>query len=341
MFQKHWRKTIFFCILVVLLFSMQSCYLYQQGKGQLSLVFDQIPIKEAIQQEKNPKVKKVLQHIPNIKKFAENVIGLKRSNNYSGYYKTEEEGVSYIVTASYKTKFKPYTWWFPVIGTVPYKGFFDKKSAFELKKELEKEGFDTYIFPAPAYSTLGWFKDPVTSPMIKYGLYFMTNTIIHELTHLTIYINGQGNFNEQLASFVGKKGAEQYFNRFIKNSKKIFKKQKIVRNKRTVFYKKVRNTIKKLDTLYQSSILKKKKLQQREILFQNLASEIAILYPNIKKKKWVMNNARLLQYRRYQSNPLYLEKIWKQSKGNWKEFWIKIHQFIQDEKYLVKKKSSR
>lgn len=141
------------------------------------------------------------------------MIRLKPTDNYTTYFDTRGRPVSWAVTASRKDRFAPYTWWFPIIGTVPYKGHFDKEDALDEARDLEAEGFDVSVGPVGAYSTLGWFSDPIFSSMLEDTEDEIVELILHELTHSTLYVNGQGDFNESLASFVGREGALEFIAR--------------------------------------------------------------------------------------------------------------------------------
>jgi predicted aminopeptidase len=102
---------------------------------------------------------------------------------------------------------KAYEWDFPLIGSFSYKGFFNYDQALEEEDKIRKNGYDTSIDEIAGWSTLGWFKDPVLSDMLDRSSGSLANLIIHELTHGTLYVKDNVDFNENLASFVGDKGA--------------------------------------------------------------------------------------------------------------------------------------
>lgn len=301
----------------------------EQTKGQYDLSFNQVPIREAIENESDPEIKKLLTHVPEIKAFAVETLQLKDSDQYRGYYATKKDGITFVVTAAYKTKLKAYTWWFPFIGTVPYKGYFKEKDAIELEQELLEEGLDTWRFNAPAYSTLGYFSDPVTTPMLRNGLFSLTKTIIHELVHGTVYIKGASDFNEQLAKFVEYKGAIQYLqSKHLITSEGLQALNRIM-CKKIDFARLIDRYLKRVDQLYQKEMEKVAILKEREVLFQNLTDDILELYPENKREDWIFNNARLLQYRRYKEVSPIFEKIWNQSQQNWQVFWENIRLYIE------------
>jgi predicted aminopeptidase len=116
-----------------------------------------------------------------------------------------------VVSAAYRDTLKPYTWWFPIVGRVPYKGYFDFGAAQRDAKNLAADGFDVYVRPSDAFSTLGFFNDPLLNTTLKGDSLGLANTVIHELTHNTFYASGQAPFNESFAMFVGARGAAAFF----------------------------------------------------------------------------------------------------------------------------------
>src|SRR6202044_894608 len=105
-------------------------------------------------------------------------------------------------------RFHPKTWWFPIVGRVPYLGWFDRDAAHDFADELREEGWGAGVGAPEAYSTLGWFDDPVLSTMLSDGdeaLGELVNVVLHESVHATLYVDGQTRFNESLAEFAAGK----------------------------------------------------------------------------------------------------------------------------------------
>jgi len=119
--------------------------------------------------------------------------------------------LSYVLMAAPRTDLKPVTWWFPIGGQVPYKGYFSEDSARTEAERLEREGFDTNIRAAAAYSTLGWFDDPLMAHLLDYDAVTLVEIIFHELLHNTLFVRGNVDFNESLANFVGIQAAIRFF----------------------------------------------------------------------------------------------------------------------------------
>jgi predicted aminopeptidase len=116
-----------------------------------------------------------------------------------------------VVSAAYRDQLEFYTWWFPIVGSVPYKGYFKPEDALAEARDLERRGYDTLVRPASAFSTLGWFNDPLLSSTLQLDSVSLANTVIHELTHNTFYASGHAVFNESFANFVGSHGATWFF----------------------------------------------------------------------------------------------------------------------------------
>jgi len=143
--------------------------------------------------------------------FAAQHLGLDVGDSYTTYSRVDGDTLLMMVSGARKDAFVPYTWWFPIVGRVPYKGFFDFDDAYAEATSLEEKGYDAYVRPSGAFSTLGWFNDPLLSTILDYADVSLAGTVIHEVTHNTIYLAGQAAFNESFANFVGDRGAAEYF----------------------------------------------------------------------------------------------------------------------------------
>lgn len=183
-------------------------YLMSQAPGQIALLFGRVPIERVLKRKDlEPEVRRKLELALAVKKYAENDLGLVQNNSYAIYRRLEREALSYNLTACPKLSVDPLRWQFPVVGEMPYLGFFKKEDADKKQAELEKKGYDVYVRKVSAYSMLGIVADPIYTPMLKYSDYDLANTIIHELTHGTVWAKGWPEFNENLALFVGNQGA--------------------------------------------------------------------------------------------------------------------------------------
>ena len=143
--------------------------------------------------------------------FAVDSLGLKAGKSFTSYSRLRRDTLVLVLSGAYRDEMRPVTWWFPVVGRVPYKGFFDFDEAKRTATKLRADGFDVTLGPSAAFSTLGWFNDPLLSSTVAMDSITLANTIIHELLHNTYFAKGRVPFNESFASFVGGRGAEQFF----------------------------------------------------------------------------------------------------------------------------------
>jgi predicted aminopeptidase len=143
--------------------------------------------------------------------FAEDSLGLRAGDSFTTYSQLDRDTLVLVLSGAYRDRLEYYTWWFPIVGRVPYKGFFDFAGAQRASRRLEDRGFDVYLRPAAAFSTLGFFNDPLLSTTLRQDSLDLANTVIHETTHSTFYARGEAVFNESFANFVGARGAAAFF----------------------------------------------------------------------------------------------------------------------------------
>jgi len=143
--------------------------------------------------------------------YARDQLKFNVGGSYASYSYVDRPDLTYVVLAAPKTELRPYTWWFLIVGSVPYKGYFSKKDAEAEIERLKAAGYDTALRTSAAFSTLGWFDDPLLSHLLKYDKVLLSEIVLHELFHNTLYIKGAGAFNESSANFVGHRAAIDFF----------------------------------------------------------------------------------------------------------------------------------
>jgi predicted aminopeptidase len=181
---------------------------YEEGK----ILWRREPIVDYVQRpevtlDSQEKLKLVL----TVREYARDVLKLNVGGSYSSFSYVDRPDLTYIVVAAPKTELRPYTWWFLIVGSVPYKGYFSKAEAEGEAERLKAEGYDTNIRPSAAFSTLGWFDDPLLSHLLRYDKEVLSEIVFHELFHNTLYVNGAGAFNESAANFIGHRAAIDFF----------------------------------------------------------------------------------------------------------------------------------
>ncbi len=259
---------ILLLLLPVLFSGCSFSYLLHAAAGQIRIQHRAVPIERALADPiLKPEEKEALRLVGRVKDFGERKLGLKSTNNYETVYLGDEPNPVYTVTAASRTSLELVTWWFPVVGRMPYLGFFDPDDAAEKKRDLEKKGLDVVIWPADAYSTLGWFQDPVHRNLLEKHPLDLVETILHEMTHATIYAKGQPAFNETLATVIGKRGAAAFLEEtFGPDSFEAEEARTMIRDQRR-FSSFIDDLVRRMRDLYSRPLTEAEKLTQREKVF--------------------------------------------------------------------------
>ncbi len=182
-------------------------YYSQAIGGHLKLMSAREPIAKILaDEEADPELKLKLQTLIDARQFAIDELGLPKNESYSTYAATGRDAVTWNVVAVPEFSMRARTWCFPVAGCVSYRGYFEKARAEKYAAQLAKEGFDVNVGGASAYSTLGWFDDPVLDTMLRGGQSRYVSTLFHELAHQVLYIKDDSSFNEAFATFVEREG---------------------------------------------------------------------------------------------------------------------------------------
>ena len=244
---------ILFFLFVVIVFNHKLIgYGLGQAKGQFKVMWNAKPIAETLVDPQFPdSLKSALAMVDEIKQFAIDSLGLKSSENYTTVYNQEGKEILWVVTACKPYIFEPIMHSFPLIGSFTYKGFFDYQKTIELAKSMKEQGYDVEMRSVSGWSTLGWFKDPILSNMLAKGSGELANTIIHELTHGTIFIPDSMTFNENLATFIGTRGALDFLQSKYGSDSQEYESYATRRTDTQLFTRYIIQAAKQLDSLYQ------------------------------------------------------------------------------------------
>jgi predicted aminopeptidase len=188
-------------------------YLAQAGYGQREISLSARPIDDVVADPSVPeRTRAMLREIPAIKRFGEDN-GLKATRNYRSFSDLHRRQVVWVVSGCAPLAFSPKVWNFPIVGGVTYLGWFDRKDADAEGARLRAAGWDVDVRGSTAYSTLGWFDDPVLSTMLGEGegaIGDLAETVLHESLHATLYVKNQSPFDESVATWFGDRLGERY-----------------------------------------------------------------------------------------------------------------------------------
>jgi predicted aminopeptidase len=196
---------------LVLLTLLPGCYLGHVAAGQLRLLRARTPISQALadpvtSDDERERLALVLE----ARDYARS-LGLEVGEQYTSYAPWPGDRLVTAVVATPPGTLEPAGFWFPLVGRVPYKSYFNVAAAETEAEKLRERGLDVCLSPVPAYSTLGWMADPVTGPLLRAPRTDLVATVLHELLHATVYVSGDADFNEGLATFVGEEAALRFF----------------------------------------------------------------------------------------------------------------------------------
>ena len=194
--------------------SLSGCavgYLLQAGRGQWQLLRARVPLERVIERDSTAApLRARLALVRDAREFASRELGLPDNRSYRSYSALGRDYVVWNVVAAPEFSVAPKRWWFPVTGTIAYRGYFREASARRYAAALAARGYDTFVGGVMAYSTLGHFADPVLDTMLRYGDLQLAGTIFHELAHQLIYVKGDSEFNEAFATSVENEGVARW-----------------------------------------------------------------------------------------------------------------------------------
>lgn len=300
-----------------------TIYGIQQGTGQLQLVWNAKPVEEVLNDATFPdSLKQKLRLITDIRKFTVEELGMNESKNYTSVYDQKNQSLLLNVSACEPYSFTPKEWTFPFLGSVPYKGFFDKQEAQKEILKLKMQGYDVDVYSPSGWSTLGWFKDPILSNMLKQSEGSLSNLIIHELTHGTLFVKNDVNFNENLANFIGDKGAKLFLIKKFGIDSKEYIDYEQSKSDEKIYDDYILKSAERLDSLYnimgegnseEETKMKKKQLITEIVLGVNkLPLNKKKNYFKYTQQAFFEGNAFFMAFERYDSQYEIFEKEYKE-----------------------------
>ncbi len=247
-------------------------YYAQAVDGHLNVLHRSQPISRIISHpDTDPKLKHSLSKIVQLREFASRELKLPDNLSYTSYADLERPYVVWNVFASPELSLGLKEWCFVQVGCVNYRGFFSQAKAERYAEELRHEGYDVYVGGIRAYSTLGWFSDPVLNTFVGYSEMNLARLIFHELAHQVVYVPGDSVFNESFASAVEHEGVRRWF----ESSGTTFQQAALSarQEKEVVFTNLVLRHRKRLQELFHSDISDTEKRVQKAHIFEELHEE--------------------------------------------------------------------
>ena len=301
----------------IVLVGCSAGFIVESAYEQSKILLNRKPIDKVVADESTPEeLRQKLILVQSARAYAES-IGLNPGGSFKSYSKIDRETLVWVVAGSKKTRFELHTWWFPIVGTVPYKGFFNKDGALAEAARLQEKGFETSVRGADALSTLGWFDDPVLTTMLRNKDVEIVNTVIHESVHSTVWIPNHVPFNESLANFVGIEAAGDFY-----KSTGDLAGQAAARERHKLedsLSLMITSLFDELNALYESHKSDDEKLKSREIIFNNHLKTFRSSFPNFNALSEI-NNAEIMQLKFYLTNLKSFDALYRKC-GGWEPFF--------------------
>ena len=261
-------------------------------------------------------VRAALRLLEAVRRFAGERVGLAAAaSSYTTYYDTGGHAVAWNVSASPPDRFESHLWSFPIVGALPYKGYFVRERAVAERDRLRAQGYDAIARPVSAYSTLGILSDPILSTMVDDSEADLAELVLHELTHAAVYVESHTDYNESVATFIGQAGALVFLaERHGRESPPVVDARR-EREASRRFDGFLHSVVDHLDSLYRLGLPRERVLRERLMLFAAAQDEYRKRRHDLGQGRfdgfleWEINNAQLLSYRRYHTGLDRLEEL--------------------------------
>lgn len=297
-------KRLAFALLLLLANGCSPVYVMRAAYEHAKILSRREDISELLE---NPQIedseKRKLKLVLEAREYAKE-IGLEPKQSFTQFAKVDGDVLSWVLVASKSDSFDLYSWWFPIVGSVPYKGFFELEDAQKAAEPLHAKGYETSIREASAFSTLGWFNDPLLSTTLKHDEVTLVNTVLHESVHTTYWLPGHVDFNESLANFIGTMASCDFFAAkkaaceksdagCVKENSAYLKRCEEKKVQEYEFAAIISRLYAELNTLYKSEKSTEEKLFERAVIFNSLVEPFRRKFPDIKSLRRI-NNAEIL-----------------------------------------------
>jgi predicted aminopeptidase len=305
--------------------SLSACstlgYYAQAAQGQYALLAQARPIDDWLADPRtSAQLRGKLQSVREIRRFAVTQLALPDNGSYKNYAQLSRQFVVWNVVAAPALSLQAHKWCFPIAGCVDYRGYYDQQEAQAYAERLTREGYDVQVAGVPAYSTLGWFDDPVISTFINYPDGELARLIFHELAHQVLYVKGDSQFNESYATTVEELGVERWLQS--RHDEQLSAAYQAFAARKQEFLALLLKYRGQLELNYQSDAGNEEKLQRKAQIFDALRAE----YQQLKLRwsgyagydRWFampLSNAHLALIGTYHDRVPAFRELYRQSTG--------------------------
>ena len=336
--QVAWRYVLLIAIVIGSTACTHLAYYAQATHGQLSVMRSAKPIDTWLSDPAvSADLKYRLTRTREIRQFASRELGLPDNGSYTRYAELKRPFVVWNVVATPELSMKPVQWCFPVAGCVDYRGYYDKQNAQRFGDELRAEGYEVRVAGVPAYSTLGWFDDPVLSTFIAYPEAEVARMVFHELAHQVAYAPGDTPFTEAFATTVEGIGVQRWLD--ANANEETRERYQQFRERKQDFIKLLSTYRLKLEAVFADEISDSNKRKQKAALIASLQQD----YQEIKQNKWhgfagydqwfnePITNAHFVSVATYEELVPAFKSLFAQS-GNLPKFYAEVKALAKQDK---------
>lgn len=311
-----------------------GCYIINQGAHFLK---DQVRSRSLDRaQAKWPEYDALFRESEAIRRFGSEELGLETSDNYTTFVKLDRNYLVSVVSAAKPTSFERKVWRFPVVGEVPYKGFYNPKKAQRLAKRLEKRGWESLVRRVDAFSSLGYFTDPLYSFMAEYHQERLANLIIHEMTHATVWVKDDAPLNEAMATFVGNQGALAYLRQRYGEGSEVLEQGELRQRESRLFVAFMRELASRLQRLYDEGLPEEETLRRKDEIIREAKVRFEASYDewfHSDRYRFLLEadltNAYIDLFRTYNEDVELIRALYERSEGSLSTLLIRLREVAQ------------
>ena len=291
--------------------------------GQMRILAARRPVVEVLEDPATaPTTAANLARVDAILDFAADDLGLPVGDRYRTYVELDREAVAWNVFATPEFSLAPHRWCYPVVGCAVYRGFFDRDGARREAASLAARGFDVHVGPVAAYSTLGWFDDPLLSTFIGYSDERLAELLFHELAHGELFVPGDSAFSEAFATFVGREATSAWLSATGRKPEPYLAAKQAAR-RRADFFQAWRA---RLRTLYAQELPPDQRRLLKGAVFDEMracyAERLRRLGPGFSgTPPAALNNARLAATSTYEDRTPAFAALFARAGRNWEAFY--------------------